>query len=84
MVLHLSTLSSIYMSIILKPCQTQLNRKHPSKRGKGGKKERTIIQPKDNTLKNANAPMKGIRKRGTHQRIPPFVFDPPKIVKITT
>ncbi len=46
MVLHLRALSSIYMSIIMKPCQTQLNNKHPSESGKGGKKERTIIQPK--------------------------------------
>ncbi len=62
----------------MKPCQTQLNNKHPSERRKGGKKERTIIQPKDNTLKNANAPMKGVRK---NNKIPPFVFDPPKTVK---
>ncbi len=69
----------------MKPCQTQLNNTHPSERGKGGKKERTIIQPKDNTLKNANALMKGVRKKiGSHQRIPPFVFDPPKTVEITT
>ncbi len=46
----------------MKPCQTQLNNKHPSERGKRGKKERTIIQPRDNTLKSANAPMKGVKK----------------------
>jgi len=35
--------------------------------------------------KSASAPMKGIKKTiGIHQRIPPFVFDPPKLVKITT
>jgi hypothetical protein len=48
------------MSIMMKPCQTQLNNKHPFERGKGGKKERTIIQPRDNTFKSASAPMKGI------------------------
>ncbi len=51
MVLHLWALTSIYMSIIMKPYQTQLNNKHQFERGKGGKKERTIIQPKDNTQK---------------------------------
>jgi hypothetical protein len=35
----------------MKPYQTQLNNKHQFERGKGGKKERTIIQPKDNTQK---------------------------------
>jgi hypothetical protein len=58
-----SPLSSIYMNIMMKPCQTQLNNKHPSERGKRGKKERTIIQPRDNTLKSANAPMKGVKKK---------------------
>jgi len=48
------------MNIMMKPCQTQLNNKHPFERGKRGKKERTIIQPRDNTLKSANAPMKGV------------------------
>jgi hypothetical protein len=69
----------------MKPSQTQLNNKHPFERGKGSKKERTIIQPRDNTLKSASAPIKGIKnKTKTHQRIPPFVFDPPKTVKLTT
>jgi hypothetical protein len=73
------------MSIMMKPCQTQLNNKHPFERGKGSKKEKTIIQPRDNTFQNAIAPMKGIKNKiGTHQRIPPFVFDPPQMVKITT
>ncbi len=62
MVLHLWALSSIYMSIIMKPCQTQLNNKHPSERGMGGKKKRSIIQPKDNK-QNANALMKGVKKK---------------------
>jgi hypothetical protein len=62
------------MSIIMKPCQTQLNSKHPSERGKGGKKERTIIQPKDNTLKNANAPMKGILRKRNPPKNPTICF----------
>jgi len=62
------------MSIIMKPCQTQLNGKHPSERGKGGKKERTIIQPKDNTLKNANAPMKGILRKRNPPKNPTICF----------
>jgi hypothetical protein len=40
-----------------------LNNKHPFERGKGGKKERTVIQPRDNTLKSASAPMKGVKKK---------------------
>jgi hypothetical protein len=46
----------------MKPCQTQLNNKHPSERGMGGKKKRSIIQPKDNK-QNANALMKGVKKK---------------------
>ncbi len=56
-------LCAIYMSIMMKPCQTQLNNKHPFERGKGSKKERAIIQPRDNTFKSASAPMKGIKKK---------------------
>jgi hypothetical protein len=65
------------MSIMIKPCQTQLNNKHPFERRKRGKKERTIIQPRDNTFKSANAPMKGIKKNNRNpQRIPSFFLTP--------
>ncbi len=47
----------------MKPCQIQLNNKHTFEGGKRGKKERTIIQPRDKTLKSANAPMKGVKKK---------------------
>jgi hypothetical protein len=70
------------MNIMMKPYYN----KHPSERRKGGKKERTIIQPKDNTqkCKCTNERCKIKIKIGSHQRIPPFVFDTPKTVKITT